>query len=509
MKTDVALSNGVRCVSVRGLADSLSAPDFADFIDTIVTDSNKSLYWDMSELDAGIPAASAAVFIEAFARLRALHIGLVVLNCPQTLVNFLVKAGMESSISFVSTEQEALVAVFKRFEKKYDDSFFQLLIREGCITRQQLAEAHVQYDLSDGKTPIDEMMLEKGLITVEDIFRAMAQKKSFLGEILVDAGLITNNTLKNVLRIQKEKGGKLGDLLKSVGAISEREIYEALAIQYWKKIELTEDNSRPVSEYDLVGFLASNDYLIIQDAEERLIQRGGEVVPLLIEQLEREDARHHSSILRVLGEIGDYRAALPVSRFLSHNDITVKDEAYWALVKMSRRDLAPSATWRWGRWAKGHSASGEPVPPFETLSNKELRQRMKDVASGAVNLDEVYFEYEAGRVNWEGGKVNLFVGGDGQVFIKRNCRGEISLLSKTVEPEKVVDLIANLEKFDVISVKSSKSFGTIDEPRNAYTFRLSKTARKSVFYWATEMYGSLQLMNVENITRMLLNFLEL
>jgi hypothetical protein len=509
MITNVSVSNGVKCIAVAGPVLSNQAADFADFVDNVLADGNLSIYWKLSELDPSIDGPGAAIFVEAFARLRAADIGLVLLHPPSTLKSFLIKAGMEASIFMVDSERDALVAVFSRFEKKYDDSFFQLLIKEGCITRQQLAKAHLEFDLRDGKVPIDELMLEMELITVEDIMRATAHRKSFLGEILVDTGLITPETLESVLEIQKTSGGKLGDLLKKVGAITDRDIYEALAIQYWRKMELNEDDHRIVNEVDLLGFLSSNDYLIIHDAEERLIEMGGDVVPFLIEKLQTKEHSVQASILKVLGEIRDSRSVVAIYEFLASPDNLLKDEAYWALVKMSGKDLSSTASWRWGRWVKSFLNSEPKVQPFTPFDDEEVSETLHKIAKGKMGIGSVSFEFETGRVNWEGGKVNLLITGDGKVFVKRNCRGNISLFSRMISIERVKDLVSNLENQNILSIKTSRSFGTVDEPRNSYTFRIGPKLRKKVFYWATEMYASLELMNIENITRMLLNFIEL
>jgi len=55
--------------------------------------------------------------------------------------------------------------------------------------------------------------------------------KQFLGRILLDRGLITQNQLKHVLRIQEKQGGYLGKTLVDLGYIKERDIVLALVIQ--------------------------------------------------------------------------------------------------------------------------------------------------------------------------------------------------------------------------------------------------------------------------------------
>ncbi|MBI4335812.1 MAG: hypothetical protein HY589_04070 [Candidatus Omnitrophica bacterium] len=53
-----------------------------------------------------------------------------------------------------------------------------------------------------------------------------------LGEILKEAGVITDSQLKMALDAQKEKGGLIGEILVSLGYAKEEDIAQALTIQY-------------------------------------------------------------------------------------------------------------------------------------------------------------------------------------------------------------------------------------------------------------------------------------
>ena len=59
----------------------------------------------------------------------------------------------------------------------------------------------------------------------------MAQQKKQVGEILIEKGLITLEQLQLALKRQQEKGGKLGQLLVRMGYISEEQIGQVLAEQ--------------------------------------------------------------------------------------------------------------------------------------------------------------------------------------------------------------------------------------------------------------------------------------
>jgi len=66
----------------------------------------------------------------------------------------------------------------------------------------------------------------------------MADKKK-LGEILVDANILTDEQLQQALRIQKTKGGKLGQILVDLGLVDERTIADIIGKQRnFRRIDL-------------------------------------------------------------------------------------------------------------------------------------------------------------------------------------------------------------------------------------------------------------------------------
>jgi hypothetical protein len=52
-----------------------------------------------------------------------------------------------------------------------------------------------------------------------------------IGDLLVEAGIITVKTLERALAMQKGSGKRLGALLKEMGIVTEEEVIEALARQ--------------------------------------------------------------------------------------------------------------------------------------------------------------------------------------------------------------------------------------------------------------------------------------
>jgi type IV pilus assembly protein PilB len=57
-------------------------------------------------------------------------------------------------------------------------------------------------------------------------------QKRQLGELLLEAGVITQEKLDKALEIQKEKGGLIGEIFIELGCAVEEDIAQALTVQY-------------------------------------------------------------------------------------------------------------------------------------------------------------------------------------------------------------------------------------------------------------------------------------
>jgi len=56
--------------------------------------------------------------------------------------------------------------------------------------------------------------------------------KKPLGQVLLERGLITADQLEKALEIQKERGGLIGQILVSLGYVNEEQIAHAITVQY-------------------------------------------------------------------------------------------------------------------------------------------------------------------------------------------------------------------------------------------------------------------------------------
>lgn len=107
------------------------------------------------------------------------------------------------------------------------------LVNAGAITQEQLTRAlRVQALLEDPKQLV-EVLVELGYGTRQSLNDSIAQQGSHLrlGDLLVEQGLITADTLAMALQTQKEQGVRLGEALINLGAINERTLLRNIAHQ--------------------------------------------------------------------------------------------------------------------------------------------------------------------------------------------------------------------------------------------------------------------------------------
>ena len=110
-----------------------------------------------------------------------------------------------------------------------------LLVEEGYVTNEQLSKAlNLQKNKPD-YIPIGEAFVELKYLSkseLKDIIRKF-QKHAFLGELLVNMGLVTNNEMSQTLEFQKKyPDKKLGEILIERRFITEDDLIDTLSIQF-------------------------------------------------------------------------------------------------------------------------------------------------------------------------------------------------------------------------------------------------------------------------------------
>lgn len=134
------------------------------------------------------------------------------------------------------------------------------LVRAGAITEAQLTRAlRVQSMLEDPRQLV-EVLVELGYGERAALNAAIANQGGSLrlGDLLVEQGIITAETLNMALQSQKEHGTRLGEVLLQMGAINERTLLRNVAHQMG--VPYIEPNFNMVQPEVLLGI--SPEYLM-------------------------------------------------------------------------------------------------------------------------------------------------------------------------------------------------------------------------------------------------------
>ncbi len=158
--------------------------------------------------------------------------------------------------------------VIKTKATKEDFEYIFALIREGnSIKIHEYDENYLLYSTETMmENRIGEVLVEKGLITEEEIKNALGVQKK-LGEILIDKGLITEDEIKKALEVQK----KLGEILIDEGKVMpnklESIIEQQKQVRKFKEMNSVRiDNNKLNNLIDLVNEMLVNHSKILQIA---------------------------------------------------------------------------------------------------------------------------------------------------------------------------------------------------------------------------------------------------
>ena len=121
----------------------------------------------------------------------------------------------------------------------------EILVEAGLVTEQQLLSALSLQ--KEKKRPLGEILIEQEFVSREELESALAkQYGSKLGEILIDNRLINFEQLQRALDYQTESIKSLGDVLIELGYITEVELIDARSQQYnIKVVKLSEYSINP------------------------------------------------------------------------------------------------------------------------------------------------------------------------------------------------------------------------------------------------------------------------
>lgn len=114
-----------------------------------------------------------------------------------------------------------------------EERFGDCLVEEGLVSRSRLDEAiRVQLEI-DGEKPIGQILQDLGLLTKRQLNFILDKykKRQYLGQILLQRKVISEEQLQYALGEQKKTGLPLGETLVTLNLITEEEMRESLCIQ--------------------------------------------------------------------------------------------------------------------------------------------------------------------------------------------------------------------------------------------------------------------------------------
>lgn len=137
----------------------------------------------------------------------------------------------------------------------------EFMVNKGIITQEQLDIA-----LKEKGRKLGEILVEKGIVSLDIVNKAIEEQKQSLwkpvGEILVDNGTVTERELKEAIRVQERK---VGEILIDNGATTPEKINSALNARQAKKGQsrtVKVDTNKLDNLFDLVGELVIANTLI-------------------------------------------------------------------------------------------------------------------------------------------------------------------------------------------------------------------------------------------------------
>ncbi|PIQ24090.1 hypothetical protein COW36_03675 [bacterium (Candidatus Blackallbacteria) CG17_big_fil_post_rev_8_21_14_2_50_48_46] len=250
----------------------------------------------------------------------------------------------------------------------------ELLVREGYLTMDALnkvlaLQKQQKEALSGEYKPFGQICLELNLITREELQRFLKKynKRIYLGELLVNMGLITPKHVDLILHQQKQNGKRFGELLVEQKIITESQLTDALSIQLDvpKIIPSLQLMDRSLMEGMSETFVRSNQFLPMHKEGDQLTVVMGDPGNLeLLKELE------HQLQLRIAPAIAP---ASEISRtineyFHSATSIDKKMDPHLEQVKLE--GIQPE---------KGQAA--DPQDNSAAIANFLISNAMKDRAS--------------------------------------------------------------------------------------------------------------------------------
>jgi len=109
----------------------------------------------------------------------------------------------------------------------------QVLLSEGLVTEKQLQRALAEQTRKESYLPLGEMCVHLKLLCKADLQKTLRKHRShiFIGDLLVNLGLLDQEDLMQILEFQQIDGKRIGRLLIEHGMITETNLLNALSVQ--------------------------------------------------------------------------------------------------------------------------------------------------------------------------------------------------------------------------------------------------------------------------------------
>lgn len=462
-----------------------------------------NLVWDLSELETPLEREGLLLLVEALTWLRAEGAPLILFCPPDELCGRLARVGLLDAAHVVTTYEEALEQVFRGMDRRYDQDFLQVLLRGGWVTQEQMGEALDAYKEGRRERPVDEILLEKGFLSMEELMKAAVAQKSFLGEILVESHVVSRKILDEVLKEQRANpdGLKLGDILLKYGIVTRQEIDDALSKQYVRK-KVALGSGQADSYVDSLTVLRPDNHPLVRDAIDQIVKQGEKIVPELVERIGELGRPNRCFLAEALGEIGDARAVDELITCLASDDLALRDGASWALLRILREALPLEDGKKLRKWWEKKGPARE-AKRGRAPRSRSFQELVTAISDGEVSVDDWVLAFESGKISWEGGRIGLLLFPSGRALLKRNCRGTLSCREGHVKESQVLDLVevvlANSPDGTLIPWREDRS----DDSMQCLTLDGGDFGRAHAAWQASEVYGNLRLMAIENAVKLM------
>lgn len=403
---------------------------------------------------------------------------------------------------------ELLEAVFRQKTLLGD-----ILVESGKLTPGEL-ESALEASRAAGEK-LGDLLLRMGLATNEDIYEALkaqfkkrrrfkeseeakakaaedalpkASRSARLGEILLEKRLLSQEDLERSLQLQRQTQGreKLGDILVRLGFVDDSELYTALLTQYERSQASGEVSGEVRAALEaLIQRLGSGDYLASRHAHEGLLSLGGAAASVVAAALRSPSPPVRRGAADVLGA-GMVFGALPQLLERLEDPIPrVRQEVYWALLRITAQGFPIEDTAAWHQWWSGVDPSTLPAPP-ETISSHrdEMARMLATAVEEGRALDAFDIEYRGGQAEWEGGHVRLTLRGDGLVQVFHVQRGETSTYLGSLDGRETREAFAAFSGAGVLFIDTARSQDDSAESRHELALRIgNRYYRRSVLYY--------------------------